>query len=151
MDISAVIPAYNEAQRIAAVIQATQPLVTEVVVVDDGSLDGTGNVAAQAGAFVLRQANAGYIAAIKRGFHHARGHVVVTLDADGEHGPEDIPRLVAPIQAGEADLVLDARSHVPRLSESFLNRLSRLRVKSVSDTGTGFRMVWRDLALRLEL
>ena len=73
------------------------------------------------------------------------------MDADGEHRPEDIPRLAAPILSGEADLVLGGRSHIARISERFLNRLTRLRVKGVSDTGTGLRAMRRDLALQLRL
>jgi len=151
MSISVVIPAYNEASRIGEVVRKALPYADEVIVVDDGSADNTAEVAAMAGARVIRQANAGYIAAVKRGFREARGDVIVTMDADGEHRPEDIPRLVAPILTGEVDLVLGARPHIARLSERFLNWLTRLRVKEVSDTGTGFRALRRDLAVKLEL
>jgi glycosyltransferase involved in cell wall biosynthesis len=149
--VSVIIPAYNEAARIGPVVRAALQHADEVLVVDDGSDDGTGEVAAQAGARVLRQANAGYIAAVKHGFQEAEGDIVVTMDADGEHRPDDIPRLVAPIVNGEADLVLGARPHIPRPSERFLNCLARRRVKGVSDTGTGFRALRRELAVRLEL
>ncbi len=149
--ITAIIPAYNESKTIAAVVSKTKQYVDEIIVVDDGSQDGTPTLAKAAGARVSRQPNSGYIAAIKRGFREATGEVVVTLDADGEHRPADIPRLVAPILAGEADLVMGARPQIARLSERFLNWLTRLRIKRVSDTGTGFRAMRRDLALKLEL
>jgi glycosyltransferase involved in cell wall biosynthesis len=150
VDVSIIIPAYNEAARIGPVVRSALRYADEVLVVDDGSTDETATVAEAAGARVIRQANAGYIAAVKRGFHEARGEVVVTMDADGEHPPEDIPRLVAPILAGEADLVLGARLHTARPSERFLNWLTNFRVR-VRDSGTGFRALRRDLALQLQL
>jgi glycosyltransferase involved in cell wall biosynthesis len=149
--VSVVIPAYNEAARIEAVVLAALAYADEVIVVDDGSEDATGQVAAAAGARVIRQANAGYISAVKRGFREAREDVVVTMDADGEHRAEDIPRLAAPILAGQAELVLGARPHITRASERLLNRLARLRVTGVSDTGTGFRALRRELALQLRM
>ncbi|MFQ5859497.1 MAG: glycosyltransferase family 2 protein, partial [Anaerolineae bacterium] len=121
-----------------------------MVVVDDGSTDRTAEVARAAGAHVIRQANAGYIAAIKRGFREASGDIIITMDADGEHRPEDIPRLVKPILDDEADLVLGARPRIHRLSGCFLNWLTNLRVR-VSDSGTGFHALRRGLALKLEL
>ena len=151
MSVSVIIPAYNEAARIGPVVRAALQYADEVLAVDDGSSDGTAREARDAGARVVRQDNAGYIAAVKHGFREARGEVVVTMDGDGEHRPEDILRLVAPILSGEADLVLGARPHVARPSERFLNWLTRLRVKEISDTGTGFRALRRDLAVRLEL
>ena len=151
MTVSVIIPAYNEAARIGPVVRAALQHADEVLVVDDGSDDHTGQVAAQEGALVLRQTNAGYIAAIKRGFREAQGDVVVTMDADGEHRAGDIPRLVAPVLAGEADLVLGARPHIARPSERFLNWLTRLRVEAITDSGTGFRALRRALAVQLEL
>jgi hypothetical protein len=149
--VSAVIPAYNEAERIGDVILRAKPFVDEVVVVDDGSSDETSAVAESAGARVIHQDRAGYIAGIRLGFREAQGEVVVTMDADGEHRPEDIPRLLAPIAEGRADLVLGRRQWVPRRSERVLNWLTRLRVGQVYDTGTGFRAIRRELALQLEL
>lgn len=149
-DISVIIPAYNEALRIGAVVCDAAEYADEVLVVDDGSDDDTAVVAEAAGARVIRQENAGYIAAIKRGFREARGDIVVTMDADGEHRAEDIPRLVAPILENEADLVLGVRSYIPRPSERFLNWLTNLKVR-VRDSGTGFRALRRALALKLEL
>ena len=150
MRISVVIPAYNEATRIGDVVCEARRYADEVIVVDDGSTDETSAVARAAGARVVRQANAGYITAVKQGFRQARGAIVATMDADGEHRAEDIPHLVAPILEGKADLVLGRRPQIVRLSERFLNWLTSFQVK-VSDSGTGFRALRRDLALRLEL
>jgi glycosyltransferase involved in cell wall biosynthesis len=150
VEVSVVIPAYNEAARIGPVVRAALQYADEVLVVDDGSSDETARLAEAAGARVIRQANAGYIAAVKRGFREARGQVLVTMDADGEHRAEDIPRLAAPILLGEADLVLGARAQIARASERFLNWLAKRRVR-VRDSGTGFRALRRDLALQLQL
>jgi glycosyltransferase involved in cell wall biosynthesis len=150
MDISVIIPAYNEATRIGNTVRDANRYANEVVVVDDGSQDGTAEEAERVGARVIRQQNAGYIAAIKRGFREACGEIMVTMDGDGEHQAEDIPRLIAPILEDEADLVLGARSHIARPSERFLNWLTNLKVE-VRDSGTGFRALRRELALKLEL
>lgn len=150
MTLSVVIPAYNEATRIGKTVREARRYADEVIVVDDGSADGTVAEAEEAGARVVRQNHGGYIAAIQRGFREAQEKIVVTMDADGEHRAEDIPRLVAPILLDEADLVLGVRLHIARPSERLLNWLASFRLK-VSDSGTGFRALRRDLALRLEL
>jgi hypothetical protein len=73
---------------------------------------------------------------------------VVTLDADGEHDPHEIPNLIRLLVNGQADLVLGKRSRIARPSERLINRLAGWKVP-VSDTGTGFRAMSRDLALKL--
>jgi len=148
--ITAIVPAFNEAARIGQTVRAVRRYVGEVVVVDDGSVDDTAEMAVAAGAQVVRhRVNQGYIAAIKGGFRAAKGKVLVTIDADGEFDPADIPRLVQPILDGEADLVLGVRPTIPRPSERLLNWLAGLRVP-VQDSGTGFRALCRELALKLE-
>jgi glycosyltransferase involved in cell wall biosynthesis len=145
-----VVPAYNEADRIEEPLEALVERYP-VVVVDDGSTDDTAAVAERTGATVVRQPeNKGYIAALKRGFQEASSNIVVTFDADGEHRPSDIQRLVRPINDDDLDLVLGARSTIPRPSERFLNTLTRLRV-DVSDSGTGLRALRRSLAVELNL
>lgn len=149
-EVTVVVPAYNEAGRIGAVIGE---LIDdyEVLVVDDGSTDGTVSEARNAGATVIEQpTNQGYIAALKCGFSDAETEVLVTYDADGEHRPADVARVAEPIQTHDLDLVLGARSTIPRPSERLLNRLTQLRV-AVSDSGTGLRAIRRELALDLEL
>lgn len=86
---AAVIPAYNEGERIEKTVQSVDKHVDETLVVDDASTDDTGTQARGAGAKVLIQPeNQGYIAAIKRGFRAANTDVVVTIDADGEFPPD---------------------------------------------------------------
>ena len=111
--VIAVIAAFNEARAIDAVVRGLVPQVAEVVVVDDGSRDGTAEAARKAGAVVLRHAvNRGQGAALQSGIRLAlaRGAaIVVTFDADGQHVPEDLPRLIAPVASGAADVALGSR------------------------------------------
>ncbi len=151
MTITAVLPAYNEAGRVGKTVAALHGMVDEILVIDDASRDATAAEACAAGARVITQpANQGYIAAIKRGFAEAQGEVVVVVDADGEFPVAAIPDLVAPILAGEADMVQGHRDIVPRPSERVLTWLAGLR-GPVGDSGTGFRALRTDLARRLEL
>lgn len=151
LSVTAVIPAYNEGQRIGRTVRAVAPFVDEVIVVDDGSRDDTAIVAQESGARVIRQpSNLGYIAAIKRGFAEAQGEIVVTIDADGEFPADRIPDLVRPIREGRADMVQGHRNIVPRPSERFLTWLAGRRAP-VGDSGTGFRALRTDLARRLHL
>ena len=83
--VSVIIPARNEASRIGKVVQNAIHQADEVIVIDDGSTDGTAAIAKSAGARAISQPGFGYIAAIKRGFHVASGDVFVTMDGDGEH------------------------------------------------------------------
>jgi len=148
--ISIIIPAFNEAARIAQVITEALPFANETIVIDDGSTDNTAEVAIKSGARVFRQKSRGYIAAIKHGFSRTRQEIIVTLDADGENDPGDIPRLVRPIKENAADVVLGRRDFIPRTSERVLSWLSGF-VVPVQDAGTGFRALRRNLALALEI
>ena len=149
--ITAVIPAYNEAGRIARTLSQVTPFVDEIIVVDDASTDGTAEVARNSGARVLIQPeNKGYIDAIKYGFKEAGGEIVITLDADGEFSAQDIPDLVKPIIEGSADMVQGHRNTVPRPSELFLNWLARKKAP-VGDSGTGLRAIRTHLARSLEI
>lgn len=109
----AVIAAYNEDRFVGSVVLKTRQHVDQVVVVDDGSADQTARVAEQAGAVVLRHdRNRGKAQALNTGLSHARGLnpcAVVLLDADGQHDPDAIPALLAPIVDGAADIVVGSR------------------------------------------
>lgn len=150
MHVTVVIPAYNEAPRIGTIISETLHQSRDILVIDDGSTDGTGEEARNHGAAVVIQPHAGYIEALKTGFIHARGPIIVTMDADGEHDSSDIPRLIKPIIDGEADLVLGQRSEIPSLSERFIGRLVKVQL-NLHDHGTGFRAVRKDVAKKMNL
>jgi glycosyltransferase involved in cell wall biosynthesis len=148
---TALIPAYNEAERIEKTVQSVDKHVDTTLVVDDASTDDTGARARAAGATVLTQSNnQGYIAAIKRGFRAADTDIVVTIDADGEFPPDRIPHLVRPVCEGEADMVQGHRAEIVRPSEQFLTWIAGWG-GPVGDSGTGLRALRTDLAQTLTL
>ena len=156
--IIAIIPAYEEGARIAAVVRATRAYLP-VVVVDDGSSDDTAAVAEAAGATVLRQVpNAGKGAALRRGFRHALdtgAEAVVTLDADGQHDPDEIPAFLAAYAASRPELVVGRRdfSEMPpvrRLSNTLGGwTLSAAVGQGVPDNQSGYRLIGRQLMTAL--
>lgn len=152
MRICALIPAFNEAHHIAKVVEGARKYVDEVVVIDDGSSDGTANTAREAGATCLStEANRGKATALRIGIAHACAanftHVI-TLDGDGQHLPDDIPSLLRVGQETGADLVIGARpfdrSLMPR-ARFYSNTIgsqwtSALVGCEVRDSQSGFRL-----------
>lgn len=150
-NVSVVVPAYNEEERLSRVLRSLVDNYFEVIVVDDGSEDNTYYKAKRSGARVLRnRRNQGYLYSIKRGMNRASSDVIVTFDADGEHRAEDIDKVARPVVQGEADLVLGSRQIIPRLSERLISWLANLQV-DVKDTGTGLRALSKELARSLNL
>ncbi len=152
MQIAVVIPAYNEAATIADIVRRARQQIERVIVVDDGSRDDTAARAEASGAVVLRQAgNQGKGAGLWRGMRYAveqGADAVVTLDADGQHRPEDIPKLLAasrrwpgrPIIAAR----LERRECAPPLRR-FANGMADFWVSwaagcPIPDTQSGFRL-----------
>ena len=113
MKVFAVIPAFREVSRIGATITAVRPFVDGIVVVDDGSGDGTAEAARVGDAIVLAHSiNRGQGAALKTGTEAALrlgADVIVHVDADGQHDPSFIPTLIAPLKEGRADVVFGSR------------------------------------------
>ncbi len=152
---SVLIPAFNEAGAIAGLVRALASQATwhEVLVVDDGSTDGTGGLAEDAGARVVRHPyNKGNGAAVKTGLRQAGGRYVLIVDADGQHQPQDAVRLVSFLDRYE--LVVGARSPDSqaswsrRLGNAALNRLaSHLTGTAIPDLTSGFRAARRDCLL----
>jgi glycosyltransferase involved in cell wall biosynthesis len=113
MKICALIPTFNEASHIAQVVEGARQHVESVIVIDDGSSDGTAELARNAGAFCIESpSNCGKAAALRRGFIHASAQNfthAITLDGDGQHLPQDIPALLRVARETEAELVIGAR------------------------------------------
>jgi len=154
-DTSVIVPALNEEGAIAEVVARLQSGGPwhEIIVVDDGSTDATGERARAAGAIVVRHPyNKGNGAAVKSGIRKATGDVVLIVDGDGQHRPADAARLVSGI--GEYELVVGARSAatqatlVRRFGNHLLNRLaSYLTERNIPDLTSGFRAARRDCLL----
>jgi glycosyltransferase involved in cell wall biosynthesis len=163
--ISVVIPAYNEEKRLPGVLKRIPEFVDEVIVVDDGSSDGTYPSALsfsekdpRVKAFRLER-NCGKGCAMREGVKHATGDIVVFMDADGQHLPEEIEKLVMPIVEGKADLVIGARKVKVqgkrplhrKLSNMITTRLIRLKLGTyVYDTQSGFRAYRREFLPEIE-
>ena len=153
----ALIPGYNEAGRIGEVVRRVKAYLRDVVVVDDGSADRTSDEASEAGAVVLRhEVNRGKGVALATGFAYAREQGfswVITLDADGQHDPADIPRFVeAYVRTGMPVLVgnrMGDSASMPRIrrwTNSFMsNLLSREMGQYVPDTQCGYRLYRTDV------
>ena len=163
MKTVAVIPAYNESEVVAEVVTLTLAQVDTVLVVDDCSHDGTALRAREAGAQIVRhrlqrgagRATAtGLMAAMQLG-----AELVVTLDADGQHLPEEIPTVLEPVRAGEADIVVGCRSikrsdmpALRRAGNRFANYWTWLLTGvAVSDSQSGFRAYTREAVEKLPL
>lgn len=148
--ISAIVPAYNEEETVGEVVSRALYYVDLVIVIDDGSTDDTAMMAKKSGAVVLRnETNQGVLESLIRGFKSADADVLVTLDADGQHDPDEIPSLLEPILKDRADLVLGFRTDLPYFSERVITRLTRLKV-DVRDASTGFRAIRRNIVDRME-
>lgn len=152
MNTVAIIPAYNEGKRVGNVVRDVQPYVDTVIVIDDGSSDSTPDEARKAGAIVLTHIeNCGAGAATMTGIDAARelnADVVVTLDADEQHSPDDIPALLKPIKEDTADIVFanrfGQRNRIPVIRR-FFNGIGNLITfaatgKWVSDSQCGFKV-----------
>lgn len=149
--IAAILPAYNEEVSIGSVVLSTRQYVDRVVVVDDGSHDRTSELAELAGAEVIRHPrNLGKGAALRTGFEAMNGaDILVTIDADGQHNPMEIPKLVAPILAGNADIVIGSRyangrkTSTPayrRAGQIVLDKVTNMDCGlAITDTQSGFR------------
>ena len=160
--VSIVMPAMNEEKSVARVVAQVREIgmaramrdAFEILVVDDGSTDGTAAAARAAGARVIRHPhNLGNGAAVKAGLRHASGEVIVLMDADGQHDPEDIPRLLAKLDEGY-DMVVGARgagdgAFHRNLANRIYNRLAAyVTGAKIPDLTSGFRAMRRRVVRR---
>lgn len=158
--VSVIIPAYNESATIKSVLERIDKKY-ETIVVDDGSTDETARIARKyATKVVTYRKNRGKGYAIRRGIAESHGKIIVFLDGDGQHDPDDIPKLTAPICKGKADFVIGARTPANGWRNTpfrFLtNRLSSMAVRLICSKGyydvlSGFRAINKELVPKLIL
>ncbi len=162
MRVIAVIPCYNEASEVGRVVQTVRSFVAQVIVVDDGSNDASAEEARKAGAVVVQHViNRGLGASLGTGFAAALmngADAVVTLDADGQHDPSEIPSLVAALEAG-ADAALGSRmltrTGMParrQFANTLGNVLTFLLFGSwVTDSQSGYRAINASTLAKMDL
>jgi glycosyltransferase involved in cell wall biosynthesis len=156
--LSVIMPVYNESETLDTMIQRVLkdvPHNLELIIIDDGSTDGSGAIAdacaaSNARVRVIHQKNAGKTAALRRGFEISRGAIVIVQDADAEYDPSEIDPVIQPILNGHADVVYGSRFLVRRaarvlyyyhfLANSLLTRLSNLLTNlNMTDVETGYK------------
>ncbi len=167
--LSVVVPVYNEAETVELCLRrvADAGVATEIIVIDDGSTDGTADVLeglAREGLvdrLIRHPENRGKGAAVRAGIDAAGGDAVVVQDADLEYDPRDLPRLIAPIRSGLADAVLGSRFlggphrvlyFWHSVGNGLLTMVSNMFTNlNLTDMETGYKMIRTDVARRLNL
>ncbi len=156
MKVSVILPAYNESESIEKVINSVYDVLgkdTEIVVVDDCSDDATSKIAQSLGAKVLRNPyRMGNGAAIKRGIREAANDIVILMDADGQHLPSEIPKLLEKIDIFDmiiGERSLKSQSMWRRIANSFYNMFaSYVSGVKIKDLTSGFRVLRKDKAMK---
>ena len=159
--VSVVIPSFNVEKSIQEVINRIPKEKYEIIVVDDGSKDNTGKIAKKSGVNVItHEINCGKGKAMRTGSSNAKGEIIVFIDADLQHRPEDIPRLVEPIQNGRADITIGSRligdiSNMP-IQRKITNFSSTVLIRlffgvKILDTQSGYRAIKRDFLEKMNL
>jgi glycosyltransferase involved in cell wall biosynthesis len=166
--VSFIVPAHNELATIDEVLERVHGLALEkqVIAVDDGSTDGTGDILArweeERGVIVVRQPQRGKGAAIRAAIPHVAGEIVVFQDADMEYDPADVPALIEPIERGAADVVFGSRLSGGRPQRAYLfwhlvgNRFLSLLTNvlyntTLTDIETGYKAFRADVLRALDL
>ena len=164
MRVSFLIPAYNEARTIAELLDRVHALDLDkqVIVIDDGSVDGTAELAEPRADLVLRQPNRGKGAAVRAAIPHVDGDIAVIQDADLEYDPADVPALIEPIERGVADVVYGSRLSGGKPQRAYLfwhlvgNRFLSLLTgalfnTTLTDMETGYKAFRADVLRSLDL
>ena len=163
MRIYVVIPTYNEAKTIASIIRKIRQQELEVVVIDDGSLDNTYEIAKDNGAIVLRnENNEGKGASLIKGFHYAQDRdcdAVITMDGDGQHLPEEIPYFIRLAKYSNSGIFIGNRMFKIKsmpFVRVFTNKLmswliSFVAGQSIPDTQCGFRLIKKEVLEKINL
>ena len=167
--VSVVIPVFNEEATVGNIVTRTKKTLEqlgvsyEILVVDDGSDDRSADIAQELKAHVLKKAHQGKGFALRSGFRQAKGELVVTLDADGSHQPEEIPLVLRYIREGKADFVVGSRffdseankTKIPKINRTgnrmFNGLIWYLTGAKISDSQSGFRAIRSSLIKRMKL
>jgi glycosyltransferase involved in cell wall biosynthesis len=161
--ICILIPAYNAQATLGAVLKKIEPLKSDIIVVDDGSSDETGRVASEHGAQLLKHSlNLGKGAALRTGFQSILRkdyQVVITLDADGQHDPAEIPFLLKVFKSVKPDILIASRAtEFGKMTflRRFWNRLgvkavARLCHSDITDSQSGFRLIRTEVLKKVDL
>jgi len=139
----ACIPAYNEENNIADIVTKSLPHVDRVIVCDDGSTDKTAEIAKEAGAVVIKQSNQGYGSAIIALFDYSRrenAQIMVTLDGDGQHNPDQIPLLFDAITSNNVDVAIGSRFLDDTTKASGYRKRGIKIITSAANYGTNFKV-----------
>ena len=167
--VSVIIPMFNEERTVGDVITRTKntleklKLPYEVIVVDDGSVDRSLEISQAKEANVLRETHEGKGHAIRSGFKWAKGNIIVTLDSDGSHKPEEIPLILQCIMEDKVDFAIGSRflnaeankAKIPRLNRLgnriFNSLIGLLTGVKISDSQSGFRAIRSAIIKKMEL
>lgn len=167
--VSVVIPVFNEEATVGNIVTRTKKTLEqlgvsyEILVVDDGSDDRSADIAQELKAHVLKKAHQGKGFALRSGFRQAKGELVVTLDADGSHQPEEIPLVLRYIREDKADFVVGSRffdseanqTKIPKINRTgnkmFNELIGYLTGVQISDSQSGFRAIRSSLIKRMKL
>jgi glycosyltransferase involved in cell wall biosynthesis len=158
-----IIPAYNEEKRISEVITEVREMITDIIVVDDGSQDATAELAEKTGAYVIRhEQNCGKGMALRTGFSHAlkQGYeAVMTVDGDGQHAPAEIANFLAAFISDKGDIIIGARlwdkaaiplyRYIP--NQIGIYCISKAAGCRIDDTQSGFRLYRREVLETVQL
>ncbi len=163
MKICLLLPAYNESQQIGQVIQEAAAYISDIVVIDDGSLDRTGEIAVDSGAVCLAHTpNRGKGFALRKGFAYALASgydAVFTMDSDGQHAPADIPRFLAHFTRTQPDILIGARVRARetmplhrRVNNALISFVgSKLCGQTVPDFQSGYRLIRATVLAQIQL